>query len=341
MNIRLLVRISVLFNIILIGVVVSFFLGRKETKQRLSIAGPTKKVAVLLPVSHSSLEQIQKGFVESLTQRSEGDVSFKIYNANGNRTLMRSQLEDVLQKRFDLIFAIATPCAQMAKEVTIKKGLLVPIVYGAVTNPIKAGIIDSLASSGNHLTGIVDAVPHDRQLDLLKFLRPNIQRVLLVYDASLAGLEEGKQEIERILMRKNLTLQTVAVYHANEIMQKVPPFISQVDAVLVLKDSNVVAGIDALIKLCNRHGVTLMASDLDSVEKGAALGFGVSEYTMGVASAKKAELILFTGKKPSDIPSSMADNFKIKLNSATMKQQGLFLDKDLVFLMQFGEVFEG
>lgn len=104
--------------------------------------------------------------------------------------------------------------------------------------------------------------------------------------------------------------------------------------ILVLKDNTVVSAIDSLIKLCNQYGITLLATDLDSVDKGAALAFGVKEYDYGVDAAKKAQLILEENKHPSDVPSTPAQNHKIKLNTQVMHKQGLSLSKITLFLMQ-------
>ena len=49
---------------------------------------------------------------------------------------------------------------------------------------------------------------------------------------------------------------------------KTAPFIEEVDAVLVIKDNTVMSGLDALVKLCDQKGKLLIASDLDSADRG-------------------------------------------------------------------------
>jgi len=58
------------------------------------------KIAILTPVSHPALMQIQKGFEDTLMNTHGVACDFVTYNANGNRTLMRAQVEDIIQKNF-------------------------------------------------------------------------------------------------------------------------------------------------------------------------------------------------------------------------------------------------
>ena len=153
-------------------------------------------------------------------------------------------------------------------------------------------------------------------------LKPDLKKLLLVY-SSQAGLQESAKEIETISKKLGIELSQVAVYQTNELQQKVEPFINRADAILVLKDSTVVAGMDVLVKLCNKYHVTLLASDLDSADKGAAMAFGVYEYDIGVLSSNIAKQILRENKKVSEIRVKIADDFKIKINSKTLKKQNL------------------
>ena len=83
-----------------------------------------------------------------------------------------------------------------------------------------------------------------------------------------------------------------------------------------------------------------MASDLDSVNRGAALAFGVSEYQIGVESANQALCILNEYQKPADIPFSFIMNSKIKVNAQTAKKQGLNIRKEHLFMLGHSELFE-
>lgn len=284
-------------------------------------------IAIVLPCMHPSLEKIQQGFIDTIKKTMGESVTFCIYNGNGNRQLLLAQAQAIFTKPFDLLFPITTVPAQLLKELSARYKPDIPIVYGAVSYPLQAELVKSLETSGNNLTGIVDTVPAKEQLDILFALRPSIKNILIVYDATHPGFAlQGVPDLERIITIRGRRSTRLEIFNVNEVYEKVRSHIATCNAIVILKDNTVVSALDALVKLCNQSHVTLMTSDLDSVDRGAALGFGVSEYDLGVASAHKAIKILCDNKKPKDIASSCAENFHLKINKKTLSLQGLSIE---------------
>ncbi len=345
-KIMVLTSASVALNLLLIGFLCFSYLFKQPTKHVPSTKkiGKNYRVAIFKPVSHPSLEQIEQGFVNTLNQESPLNISFTYYNANGDRSLMRSQAEDIVHNKYDLAFTIGAGCSKMVKEISTKKQLPLPIVFGAVADPVKMNIVASEKSSGNHVTGAKEGRDIPKQLALLMRLKPNLKRVLLVYNpAEDPQLEKDKQDVERILKNRNITFKALEVYQTNEILSKVKSQLNversaRPEVLLILKDNTMVSSLDALLRLCNRYQITLYASDLDSPDKGAALGFGVPEYSFGIAGAKKARLILEEKQHPSAIPISPVSDYRLKINTSALEAQNLIIDKELLFIIKNGIV---
>lgn len=297
----------------------------------------TAVVAILQPVTHPALEQIKQGFKDQLEKESRQTITFKEYNGNGNQTLMRAQAEEAVSLNPALIFTIATSPALLIKELTIRKNKLIPVVCGAAAQEKVMPAGENIT----HITGTDDMVIQEEQLKMLKFLKPEVANVLLVYDGNTPGLEKSIAGIDKYSKTLELNILKVPIYAINEINQKIAPFINQIDTILVLKDNLIVSGLDSLIKLCNQKGITLMASDLDSVNRGAALAFGVSEYQIGVESANQAISILNDYQLPKDVPFKLVMDAKIKVNTQTAKKQGLTISNEHLFMLGHGAVFEG
>ena len=64
-------------------------------------------IAILTPITHPSLEQIEMGFKQTIEAKAPGKYRFVTYNAQGNKTLMRSEIEEILQKDQADLVAIA------------------------------------------------------------------------------------------------------------------------------------------------------------------------------------------------------------------------------------------
>lgn len=280
-------------------------------------------IAILTPITHPSLEQIEKGFKQTMEANNPGHYHFVTYNAQGNKTLMRSEIEEIAQQDFALIFTIGTSASQMTAEVLTKKGKNIPIVFTCVNDPLGFQIVASEQTPGANVTGVKEMLRFEDELAALLQYKPMIKNIVLVYNPAEPGLSKDQKEVERILNQKNIFLQTVEIFQTNEILAKVSPFMPNADALVVLKDNTVVSGLDVLVKLCDRYHIPLMASDLDSPDRGAALGYGVYEINFGIEGAQKAIQILVQGIHPGTIPVTPVSDFTLRVNSEAAKKQGI------------------
>jgi len=278
-----------------------------------SQAEKKKRIAILTPASHVSLEKVEKGFIETL-EKGSLVYEFVTYNAQGNKTLLRSEVEEISKSNFDLLLTIGTSTTQIATEVFLKKGIATPIVFTAVNM--------TEDFSGNNVTGVKEILKLSEEINAFISLKPNLSKLLLVYNPAEPGLKKDHEEISDILKDKNISLQVVEVFQTNEIKSKVSPFMDGMDALLILRDNTVVSGVEILSKLCNEKQILLMASDLNSPDRGAAFGFGVYEYNFGVEAALKAILILEKGINPKEIPVTPVSNFQLHINKKAAAKQG-------------------
>lgn len=331
-------KLSLIFFGIMASVVVGLF-AKKRFKNYLrqhtvAVDSAIYRIAILVPVAHPAIEEIRQGFVDTVDKSIT--CFYDDYNANGNRTLLRSQAESIINQKYDLIFAIATGPALIMKEVSDQRQSQVPIVAGAVDDPVGLKLINSMDFSGNNVTAVTSEDSFDEQIEMLKFLKPSAKSLLLVYNPC-SGLDSKKEEAGKICLSKNIAFSAIEIFNINDLIQKVPAVIKNHDTVMILKDNLVVSGIESLVNLCNRMHKTLYASDLNSGDKGAVLAYGVHEYDDGVESAKKAVKILKEGKLPCEIPSSVCKNFKIKVNTAVMSSQNLEIEPRMLKLIKSGE----
>jgi putative ABC transport system substrate-binding protein len=293
-------------------------------------------VAVILPATHKALIEVQHGFEDTIIKKYKLNASFSEYNANGSRPLLLAQIEEVAQQNYDIVFTVGAVVTQLTKEVFSKRGVKIPIVFGAVARPLELGLVESLEKSGNTITGAAAKTNYPLQIDLLLFVKPSIKNALLVYDPSQSsGLEADRLALEKLFALKGVSLKVVEVFNVREVQQKMPLLINQgIDVIMILKDNTVVPAIDLIIRLCERYGITVFVSDLDSVKKGAVLGFGVHEYAFGIDAGECAYKILRDGLSPDQIPLKFTDKFRFSINQNKLKRQGIKLDEKLQQLLE-------
>lgn len=316
-----------------------YFVAHKSIKkERVNAAQQRKesyRIAVTLPVNHPALEEIQQGFIDTINKQTK--ATYDVFVGNGNRALMRSQAEEIVKGNYDLVFAITTACTMLIKEVTDQRGSQLPIVFGAADDPVGNGIVYSLASSRNNVTGVTDSKDFDEQFALYRLLLPTMKSMLLVYNPS-PGLIKQREALQALCAQHGIALGLCEILAVSELLTKIESQVSRYDAVLVLKDNMVVSGIETVVQVCDRFKVPLIASDLNSVQKGAALAFGVHESDYGVEAGYQALSILFEGKKPADIPVLIMNKFKLAGNESAIARQQVPIDPLMLFVMKNSEV---
>lgn len=267
-------------------------------------------VAVVSPIVHPSIQQIEKGVVETL-----GDEKYAvtIYNAQGNQSLMRSEMEEIHRKGFALVVTIGSSASHMAAEVFEKKGSQTPIVFTAVN--------DSSGLIGPSMTGIEESLRLEEEVESFIKEIPTLSHLLLVYNPQLSGAKADRDQLKQILEQKGIKMSVVEVFQTNEIKPKVTPALEGVDAVIILRDNTVVSGLDLLVKLCEDKGIDLLTSEIDSPERGATLGFGPHERDFGVEAARIARLILEENRSPRSIPVRSLTELHLKRGSHVLRNR--------------------
>jgi len=291
------------------------------TSRHASSSANSVRVAIIQPVSHPSLDEIVEGFATTLSADIP-DAHIDYYNANGNPTLMKSQVDDILRRHYNLICTVATSPTVMMTNAARKQQDMTPIVFAA------AEPAADIKNSG-HITGTTDIINFKDEVNALLRIKPNIKHVMLVYNASIkeGQIEREKNELEQLLKNHGIRLSDVAVYTSHEVPTHTASAIGKdrPDVIMVLMDNTVVSAIDSLVLLCNRHGITLYASDHSSGAKGAALSFGHIQRMYGSEAARKAITILTTGVQAHTIPITVIDKQTLHINPTTAHQQGIEL----------------
>ena len=171
-----------------------------DSNKGTTTSSDVKNIGVVQLVQHDALDASNKGFVDGLKEKGYEDgknIKIEQQNAQGEQANAQTIAKQFADAKKDLIFAIATPAAQAAYNSTKD----IPIIFTAVTDPVKAEIAKDWKSSGTNVTGTSDKVPVDKQIELLKKLVPNAKTVGVIYSTSetnsVIQVEELKAAAEK------------------------------------------------------------------------------------------------------------------------------------------------
>jgi putative ABC transport system substrate-binding protein len=246
--------------------------------------------------------------------------------AEGQPGRLRELAIDLVRTRPDVIVALGGDVAPFAKEATST----IPIVFASSADPVRGGLVATLAAPGGNLTGVTFLTSEvaTKRLQFLKQAAPRITRVGVVWSPAHAD-----DEFDQIKgAGPSLGVQAISC----DIRQP-----SELDGAL---QAAVAAGADALMAVPSRLTVRIRGSIADFAarhklplaggwglwaESGALLSYGADVNAMVRRTASYVDRIL-KGGKPATLPVEQPTKFEFVLNLKTARALGLGVPQALV-----------
>ncbi|OXT08804.1 sugar ABC transporter substrate-binding protein [Thermoanaerobacterium thermosaccharolyticum] len=287
-------------------------------------SGSTEKmitIGITQIVEHPALDSAREGFIKALKDNGyvEGkNVTFIQENAQGDMSTAQTIAKKFVDKNVDLIFSIATPTTQAVKKATST----IPIVFTAVTDPVAAGLVNSLDKPGGNVTGTSDMEPINDQLKLIKDLVPGAKRVGIIYNAgevnSTVQVKIAKDDAASL----GYSIVEATVSNSSEVNQAAQSLVGKVDAIWLPTDNTVASSVAAIIKVANSAKIPVVAAEKGMVEGGSLATLGISYSDLGYQAGSMAIKIL-KGEKPANIKVETAKNLQLIINQKEADAIGL------------------
>lgn len=280
----------VFFFVVLLMLACIFIVGHKTRKDI--------RICVIQYIEHPNLEKMYCAFQEKINEwakENNRSVEFERQIANQDVSLA-SQIANRYAQKADIILALGTPAAQAAQRATTK----VPIVFGAITDPIEIELVKTLEHPGMNITGSSDKWPYEKQFEMIKKLLPNVANIGIVYNPSEANSENAMRDIRRIADQMGLRLNEVSVTNASEVYSAAQSLVRKSDIFFAPADNTVLSALDAYLKVAKQYHIPLFVGDEGSVEKGGVATYGPDYYKLGLETGDLGVRIL-KGESPSQL----------------------------------------
>ena len=287
-----------------------------------------KSVAVTAIVEHPALDAVRDGVKEGLKQSGftvDKNLEWQYQSAQGNTGTAAQIARKFVGDNPDAIVAIATPSAQAVVAAT----KTVPVVYSAVTDPVAAQLVPSMGPSGTNVTGVSDLLALDKQIELIKKVVPDAKRVGMVYNPGEANSVVVVKQLQELLPKAGMTLVEAAAPRTVDVAAAARSLIGKVDVIYTNTDNNVVSAYESLVKVGNDAKIPLIASDTDSVKRGAIAALGINYHDLGVQTGKLVGRIL-KGEKPGELASETSTKLELFVNPGAAAKQGVTLPEALI-----------
>jgi putative ABC transport system substrate-binding protein len=266
-------------------------------------AAESKLIAIASFGEHPALNLVAEGFKARMTELGyvEGtDVTYDFQHANFDRSLIPQVLQQVEAKKPAMILAITTGLNQAAVRGITDKSI--PIVFGAVVDPVVAGIVPDWEHGSEWSSGASMMPDFDASFAFLKQVLPNMKKVGTLFNPGEDNDKTNMELIEKAAAKAGLEVVGVPVDNQNDLPQRVQSFSGQVDAIFLIQSNIVQTAVPVVAQVAQRIKLPLFNSVFAPDLKDQLAGFHAISYEKnGEHAADIADRIL-KGEKPSSIP---------------------------------------
>lgn len=296
-------------------------------QQKASTGSPAKRLVVIKYATHPALDELEKGLLDEINTFKSNRPDFAnlqvdLYNANGNPQRAKDLAQVASREGVNAILAIATPAAQAVSRTDSH----VPLLYGAVADPVGAGIIPSPRATGIQN---VDAKTISDAVKLMKKLKPSgVRRIGTLFNPGEQNSEYVQKILQTVCDTENIELVQRHVTNTSQIANMTESLCSEVDIIYSANDNTVNAGIASLVAVINAKKVPFVIGDLSTLSAGATAAVGLEYYAMGKDLAGMT-IELLSGKTIATLPPKGAPKASVWLNENSMKAIGLEITPEL------------
>lgn len=289
-----------------------------------STAAFAQTVSVSSIVEHPALDSVRDGVKKALNDAGyteEKGLKWQFQTAQGNTAITAQIARKYVGDKSDVIVAISTPSAQAVVAATKS----IPVVFSAVTDPVAAQLVSSWDASGTNVSGVSDMLVLEKQLELIKKVVPNAKNVGIVYNSGEANSVVVVERLRELLTANNMALVEATAARTVDVGAAARSLVGKVDVIYTNTDNNVISAFEALVKVGNDAKIPIIASDTDSVARGAIAALGVNYYDLGVQTGNMVVRIL-KGEKVGNMASETSDKLELFVNPGAAEKQGVTLD---------------
>jgi putative ABC transport system substrate-binding protein len=322
-------------------------LGGSILAAPLAAEGQPKKVAQLGYLVTGSLESPdvrarrdafrtglrELGYVEGQ------DIVIEYRGADGKIERLLGLATELTRLKVDLIIAVATPAARAAQQATTT----IPIVATAMGDPVRDGLVASLARPGGNVTGTTFLGPElvPKRLELLKQALPRVSRVAGLRHPgafSEGTMKDMLKETEAAAGTLGVQLQLVDVRGPDEFDRAFSTMIRErAEALFVFPSTMFFAQGRRIVDLAAKHRLPSMYNAREFVDLGGLIAYGASLIDLNRRAATYVDKIL-KGAKPADLPVEQPRKFELVINLKTAKALGLTIPQAV--LLRADQVIE-
>ena len=287
------------------------------------------RIGVLGAPEEPRFSEIVAGLKQGLRELGFAEQSIEIVEGRvprGESAGERAVVEQMLQQRVQLLFAIGSRLVTLARQVSTD----LPIVFITPGDPVAAGLVASLAQPGGHATGMTFEYPElsGKRLELLKEAVPKVRRVLTMYDPRDDSPKQGVAAAKDAAPKLGIALIERQTRSSEEVIQALKA-LSDADAFLAIPGGQPTAHYREIIQAANAKRLPTIFHARTGSTQDALATYGANDSEIARQAARLVGKIL-KGTKAGEIPVERPTKLQFIINLKTAKQIGLTIPPNVL-----------
>ena len=262
------------------------------------------------------------GYVEGKT------VVYEFRYADTKLDRLPALAGELVRLKVDVLLAPGTPGALALKKAT----KTIPIVFADVTDPVAAGLVDSLAHPGGNITGFssVESLLAGKRLEILKETVAKLSHVAVLWDPRNPSSKLEWQDSQVAARELGLQLYSLEVSSADKYENALREASrSHSGALSVLSTPLAAAQQEQIVRLAMKYRLPAIYVQENFITGGGLMSYGPNQSERYKRIAVFIDKIL-KGAKPADLPVEQPTKFEFIINLKAAKQIGLTIPPNVL-----------
>ena len=313
---------GLLFAVVMLGVLWAPPLSNAQRSARVV------RIGYLTPSAQPAREEAFRRELTRLGYAEGPDFAIEYRSANGRFERLPDLAAELVALKVDVLVAVVTHAALAARKATAT----IPIVMVGVSDPVRVGLVSSVARPGGNVTGTstlaADLV--GKQLEVLEELLPRASRVATLWNPANPVFQHsqlGEAKVAAAKLRVRLQLFEARTPERLEpaftLMAKQRP-----DALLILADPMFSSHWARIADLAARHRIPAVSGTSDYADAGGLITYGPNYVEAYRRSATYVDRIL-KGGRAADMPVEQPTTFELVINMKAAAALGIRIPRSL------------
>ena len=304
--------------LLLVAIMMFAFAGCSENKNK---EDSVLKIGIIQYMSHPSLDNCYNGIISALENSGiEYTVDYQTGSSSSADADCTNFAKNMVAANYDMIIAIATPAAKAAFAAT--DDTEIPVIFCAVSDPIAAGLVESMEAPGYICTGTSDVLDLEAQVAIIKAMQPDVKSIGILYTSSEDNSITNLKNFKSVCDKENIEVVATAVQGASDIPSAAEELALKVDCINNFTDNNVVNNLSVVLSAADKYGIPVYGSEEEQVVNGCLASVSIDYVALGKVTGEMAVEAL-NGGDASAMPVKTITEATPIINSSVLKKLGL------------------